>query len=77
MFGDVFQLRVNSIGEKTLLVSLTCSKARDAMVKICEIFESMKLKIITTSVAIVSGMIKKTVLIEVRLFSLLPSPTRQ
>jgi hypothetical protein len=77
MFGDVFQLRVNSMGEKTLLVSLTCSKARDAMIKICEIFESMKLKIITANVAIVSGMVKKTVLIEVCLFSLLPSPSRQ
>ncbi|XP_024460553.2 transcription factor bHLH35 isoform X2 [Populus trichocarpa] len=60
----VHELRVNSMGEKTLLVSLTCSKARDAMIKICEIFESMKLKIITANVAIVSGMVKKTVLIE-------------
>ncbi|KAF9679834.1 hypothetical protein SADUNF_Sadunf06G0056200 [Salix dunnii] len=60
----VHELRVNSMGEKTLLVSLTCSKAGDAMIKICEIFESMKLKIIAANVAIVSGMVKKTVLIE-------------
>ncbi|KAJ6699725.1 TRANSCRIPTION FACTOR BHLH35 [Salix purpurea] len=60
----VHELRVNSMGENTLLVSLTCSKAGDAMIKICDIFESMKLKIITANVAIVSGMVKKTVLIE-------------
>jgi hypothetical protein len=63
-----FQLRVSSMGEKTLFVSLTCSKAREAMVRICEVFESLKLKIITASVTTVSGMVKKTVLIEVCLF---------
>jgi hypothetical protein len=63
-----FQLRVSSMGEKTLFVSLTCSQAREAMVKICEVFESLKLKIITASVTSVSGMFKKTILIEVRLF---------
>ncbi|XP_006372183.1 transcription factor bHLH35 isoform X2 [Populus trichocarpa] len=61
---EVHQLRVSSMGEKTLFVSLTCSKAREAMVRICEVFESLKLKIITASVTTVSGMVKKTVLIE-------------
>ena len=62
------QLRVSSMGEKTLFVSLTCSKAREAMIRICEVFESLSLKIITASVTTVSGMVKKTLLIEVRLF---------
>ncbi|CAK7345696.1 unnamed protein product [Dovyalis caffra] len=53
------------MGEKTLFVSLICSKAGDAMIKIFEVFESLKLKIITANATIVSGMIKKTVLIEV------------
>ncbi|KAG6740063.1 hypothetical protein POTOM_057697 [Populus tomentosa] len=61
---EVHQLRVSSMGEKTLFVSLTCSQAREAMVKICEVFESLKLKIITASVTTVSGMVKKTLLIE-------------
>ncbi|XP_011017678.1 PREDICTED: transcription factor bHLH35-like isoform X2 [Populus euphratica] len=61
---EVHQLRVSAIGERTLFVSLTCSKAREAMIRICEVFESLKLKIITASVTTVSGMVKKTVLIE-------------
>ncbi|KAJ6758918.1 TRANSCRIPTION FACTOR SCREAM2-RELATED [Salix koriyanagi] len=61
---EVHQLRVLSVGEKTLLVSLICSKAKEAMIRICEVFESLQLKIITASVTTFSGMVKKTVLIE-------------
>ena len=56
------------MGEKTLFVSLTCSKAREATARICEVFESLKVKIITASVTTVSGMVKTTILIEVSLF---------
>ncbi|KAB5514734.1 hypothetical protein DKX38_028640 [Salix brachista] len=61
---EVHQLRVTSMGEKTLFVSLTCSKAREATARICEVFESLKVKIITASVTTVSGMVKTTILIE-------------
>ncbi|KAJ6673144.1 TRANSCRIPTION FACTOR BHLH35 [Salix viminalis] len=61
---EVHQLSVTSMGEKTLFVSLTCSKTTDAMIRICEVFESLKLKIITANITTVSGMVKKTVLIE-------------
>jgi hypothetical protein len=40
------------------------------MTRICEVFESLKLKIITANATVLSGMIKKTVVIEVRLPSL-------
>ncbi|KAJ6355008.1 hypothetical protein OIU77_005577 [Salix suchowensis] len=65
---EVHQLRVTSMGEKTLFVSLTCSKSREATARICEVFESLKVKIITASVTTVSGMVKTTILIEVSLF---------
>ncbi|KAJ6758915.1 TRANSCRIPTION FACTOR SCREAM2-RELATED [Salix koriyanagi] len=61
---EVHQLRVTSMGEKTLFVSLTCSKSREATARICEVFESLKVKIITASVTTVSGMVKTTILIE-------------
>ncbi|KAJ6296416.1 hypothetical protein OIU78_024298 [Salix suchowensis] len=61
---EVHQLSVTSMGEKTLFVSLTCSKTADAMIRICEVFESLKLKIITANITTLSGMVKKTVLIE-------------
>ncbi|KAJ6731989.1 TRANSCRIPTION FACTOR SCREAM2-RELATED [Salix purpurea] len=62
---QVHELSVTSMGEKTLFVSLTCSKTTDAMIRICEVFESLKLKIITANITTLSGMVKKTVLIEV------------
>ncbi|KAJ9162780.1 hypothetical protein P3X46_022527 [Hevea brasiliensis] len=58
------EMSVEYIGEKTLLVSLTCSKRTDTMVKLCEAFESLKLKIITANITSVSGRLLKTVFIE-------------
>lgn len=61
---DVLELRVNSMGEKTLVVSITCSKRTDTMVKLCEAFESLKLKIITANITAVAGRLLKTAFIE-------------
>jgi UTP:GlnB (protein PII) uridylyltransferase len=63
------QLRVAYMGENTLLVSLTCNKRTDTMVKLCEVFESLGLKIITANITTVSGRVLKTVFIEVSLFN--------
>ncbi|KAI5584197.1 hypothetical protein BDE02_06G064600 [Populus trichocarpa] len=62
---QVHELAITSMGENTLLVSLACNKTTDAMTRICEVFESLKLKIITANATVLSGMIKKTVVIEV------------
>lgn len=48
-----------------MVVSLTCSKRTDTMVKLCEVFESLKLKIITANITAFSGRVLKTVFIEV------------
>ncbi|XP_012066632.1 transcription factor bHLH35 isoform X2 [Jatropha curcas] len=61
---EVLEFSVVYMGEKTLLVSLTCSKRTDTMVKLCEVFESLKLKIITANITTVSGRLLKTVFIE-------------
>lgn len=53
------------MGEKTIVVSLTCSKGADTMVKLCDIFESLNLKIITASITAFSGRLLKTVFLEV------------
>ncbi|EYU18210.1 hypothetical protein MIMGU_mgv1a022464mg [Erythranthe guttata] len=58
------RLRVSSMGEKTIVVSITCSKRRDTMVKLCEVFESMNLKIITANITAFSGRLLKTVFLE-------------
>ncbi|XP_017983886.1 PREDICTED: transcription factor bHLH35 isoform X1 [Theobroma cacao] len=61
---EVLELKVTHMGEKTVVVSITCSKRTDTMVKLCEVFESLKLKIITANITAVSGRLLKTVFIE-------------
>ncbi|MCD9642642.1 hypothetical protein HAX54_029530 [Datura stramonium] len=61
---DVLELRVSSMGEKTMVVSLTCSKRTDTMVKVCEVFESLNIKIISANITAFSGRLLKTAFIE-------------
>ncbi|XP_011094113.1 transcription factor bHLH35 isoform X2 [Sesamum indicum] len=61
---EVLELRVSNMGEKTIVVSLTCSKRTDTMVKLCEIFESLKLKVITANITAFSERLLKTVFLE-------------
>ncbi|KAK7388147.1 hypothetical protein VNO78_22954 [Psophocarpus tetragonolobus] len=61
---EIIELRVTHKEEKMFMVSLTCSKRTDTMVKLCEVFESLKLKVITATVTSFSGTISKTVFLE-------------
>ncbi|KAF9612948.1 hypothetical protein IFM89_004651 [Coptis chinensis] len=61
---DIVELRVTYVGERTLFISLTCDKKTDTMVKLCEVFESLKLKIITANITSLSGKLLKTVFVE-------------
>ncbi|KAL9325928.1 hypothetical protein ACSQ67_006573 [Phaseolus vulgaris] len=61
---ELIELRVTYMKEKTFVVSLTCSKRTDTMVKLCEVFESLKLKVITANITSFSGTLLKTVFIE-------------
>ncbi|CAN1229343.1 Transcription factor bHLH35, partial [Linum grandiflorum] len=59
------QLRVAYMREKTVYVSLTCGKRSDTMVRLCEMFESLKLKVITANMTTVSGRLLITVFVQV------------
>ncbi|KAF8389418.1 hypothetical protein HHK36_026113 [Tetracentron sinense] len=61
---EVLELRVSYVGERTVVISLTCSRKTDTMVKLCEIFESLKLKIITANITAFSGRLSKTVFVQ-------------
>ncbi|MBA0633213.1 hypothetical protein E1A91_D13G249400v1 [Gossypium mustelinum] len=61
---EVLELKVTHMGERTMVVSITCSKKTDTMVRLCEVFESLKLKIITANITAVSGKLLKTVFVE-------------
>ncbi|CAA2965193.1 transcription factor bHLH35-like [Olea europaea subsp. europaea] len=62
---EVLELRVSHMGGKTVVISLTCSNRTYTIVKLCEIFESLKLKIITTNITAFSQNLLKTVFVEV------------
>ncbi|KAI3958284.1 hypothetical protein MKW92_028483, partial [Papaver armeniacum] len=52
------------VSEKTMAVTLTCDKKPDTVVRLCGVFESLKLKIITANICAVSGRLWKTVYVE-------------
>ncbi|CAA2954837.1 transcription factor bHLH35-like [Olea europaea subsp. europaea] len=62
---EVQELRVSHMGGKTVVISLTCSNRTYTIVKLCEIFESLKLKIIATNITAFSQNLLKTVFVEV------------
>ncbi|KAL9242022.1 hypothetical protein vseg_016068 [Gypsophila vaccaria] len=61
---DDLEMRVSYVGERTVVVSLTCSKKEGTLVKLCEIFELLKLKIITAHITAFAGRLLKTVFLE-------------
>ncbi|KAI4380260.1 hypothetical protein MLD38_006471 [Melastoma candidum] len=60
----VLEIKVTYMGEKMVVVSLTCSKRTHTMVKLCELFESLQLKVITANITAFSGRLLKTVFVE-------------
>ncbi|XP_043712393.1 transcription factor bHLH35-like [Telopea speciosissima] len=61
---ELLELTVSYVGEKTLVVSLTCGKKTDTIVKLCEVFESLKLRIMTANITAFSGRLLMTVFVE-------------
>ncbi|CAI9779831.1 unnamed protein product [Fraxinus pennsylvanica] len=61
---EVLELRVSSMGEKTVVISLTCSKRTNTMVKLCEMFESLNLEILSANITSFSDRVLKTVFIQ-------------
>ncbi|PWA63779.1 basic helix-loop-helix (bHLH) DNA-binding superfamily protein [Artemisia annua] len=61
---EVQDLHVSYMGEKTVLVNLTCNKRRDTIVKLCEVFESLKLKIVTANIYAFSERLSNTLFIQ-------------
>uniref|UniRef100_A0A453BRN9 ACT domain-containing protein n=1 Tax=Aegilops tauschii subsp. strangulata TaxID=200361 RepID=A0A453BRN9_AEGTS len=62
---EVLELRVSEVSEKVLVVSVTCSKQRDAMTKVCRALEELRLRVITANITSVSGCLMHTLFVEV------------
>jgi hypothetical protein len=63
---EVLELRVSEVSEKVLVVSVTCTKQRDAMAKVCRALEELRLRVITANITSVSGFLMHTLFVEVR-----------
>ncbi|KAL2534480.1 basic helix-loop-helix (bHLH) DNA-binding superfamily protein [Abeliophyllum distichum] len=61
---EVIELRVSSMGENTVIISLICSKRTDTMVKLNEMFESLNLKIMSANITAFSDSILKTIFVQ-------------
>ncbi|KAL7598858.1 transcription factor bHLH35 [Lactuca sativa] len=61
---EIIELKVSYVGENTALVSLKCRKRRDTMVKICEVFESLKLNVVTANITAFPDTLFKTLFIQ-------------
>ncbi|KAJ4817836.1 basic helix-loop-helix (bHLH) DNA-binding superfamily protein [Rhynchospora pubera] len=61
---ELIELKVTEIGENILTISLTCNKKTGTMAKLCEIFESLNLKILTASITALSGSLLHTLFVE-------------
>ncbi|KAG6535729.1 hypothetical protein ZIOFF_000752 [Zingiber officinale] len=59
------QLKVTEVGEKTMVISITCNKKRDTMIKLCDLFESFNIKVITANITCVAGSLLHTLFIQV------------
>ncbi|TYH14909.1 hypothetical protein ES288_A05G002200v1 [Gossypium darwinii] len=60
---QLLQLNVTPMGDNTLLVSITCTKRADTMLKLCQLFESLNLKIITANLTVDSANLFNTLFI--------------
>ncbi|CAL5028348.1 unnamed protein product [Urochloa decumbens] len=62
---EVLELRVSEVGERVLVVSVTCGKGRDAMARVCRAVEELRLRVITASITSVAGCLMHTIFVEV------------
>ncbi|RLM65583.1 transcription factor bHLH35-like [Panicum miliaceum] len=56
---EVLELRVSEVGERVLVVSVTCSKGR-----VCRAVEELRLRVITASITSVAGCLMHTIFVK-------------
>ncbi|KAG2319412.1 hypothetical protein Bca4012_054342 [Brassica carinata] len=61
---EVLEMKVTSMGEKTLVVSISCSKKRETLLQLCKVLESLNLNIITTNFSSFSSRLSTTLFLQ-------------
>ena len=65
---EVLELRVSEVGDRVLVVNVTCGKGRDAMARVCRAVEELRLRVIASNITSVAGCLMDTIFVEVRRF---------
>ncbi|CAN8326526.1 unnamed protein product [Cochlearia groenlandica] len=61
---EVLEMKVTWMGEKTIVVCITCSKKRETMLQLCKVLESLYLNIVTTNFSSFSSHISTTLFLQ-------------
>ncbi|KAJ3695139.1 hypothetical protein LUZ60_000516 [Juncus effusus] len=61
---ELHELEVYEIGAGTYIISMTCTKKSGSMMSLCEVIESIDLRIITSNITTVSGSILYTLTVQ-------------
>ncbi|KAL1210591.1 Transcription factor bHLH27 [Cardamine amara subsp. amara] len=61
---EVLEMKVTGMGEKTVVVCITCSKKRETMLQLCKVFESLNLNILTTNFSSFSSRLSTTLFLQ-------------
>jgi hypothetical protein len=59
------QVQVTEAGEKVAVVSVRCSRGRDAVAKVCRALEPLRLGVVTASIAAAGDAVVHTMFVEV------------
>ncbi|CAH8274873.1 unnamed protein product [Arabidopsis lyrata] len=61
---EVLEMKVTWMGEKTVVVCITCSKKRETMLQLCKVLESLNLNILTTNFSSFTSRLSTTLFLQ-------------
>ena len=61
---EVTEMKIREAGEKSMVISITCNKKKGTMALLCELIESLNLKIMSTNITTVCGSLLHTLFVE-------------
>ncbi|CAF2030107.1 BnaC07g42240D [Brassica napus] len=61
---EVLEMKVTWMGERTVVVCITCSKRRETMLQLCKVLESLNLNIVTTNFSSFSTRLSTTLFLQ-------------
>ncbi|TVU13503.1 hypothetical protein EJB05_40562 [Eragrostis curvula] len=61
---QIFEVQVSEAGEKVSVISVRCSRGRDAVAKVCRALEPLRLRVVTATIAAVGDAVVHTMFVQ-------------